>query len=264
MLNNNTRQSIKATIPFLKEHAAALTHHMYARMFKHNPELKAIFNQSNQVSGTQQQALAMAVVAYAEHIDDPSVLLPVLERVANKHASLGIRAEHYPVVGQHLLSSIRELAGEEVANDEMIAAWAAAYGQLADILIGMEQNLYQQATTQPGGWSGWRGFKVMKKEVESDEMTSFCLLPTDGGTVPDYIPGQYISVRVFVPQLGLYQPQQYRLSDALGAGYLKISVKRELGEEVNADRVVSNLLHHQYQVGDLIDVSAPMGSVPMG
>ena len=55
----------------LQQHGVALTRHFYARMFQHNPELREIFNQGHQRSGTQQQALAMAVAAYAEHIDDP-------------------------------------------------------------------------------------------------------------------------------------------------------------------------------------------------
>lgn len=89
----------------LKEHGVALTRHFYARMFARNPELIPVFNQGHQQAGSRQQALAMAVAAYAEHIEDPSVLMPVLTLVANKHASLVIRAEHYPIVGGHLLAA---------------------------------------------------------------------------------------------------------------------------------------------------------------
>jgi nitric oxide dioxygenase len=156
-------------------------------MFQHNPELKQIFNEGNQQSGAQQQALAMAA-AYAEHIDNPSVLAPVLTHIANKHISLGIRPEHYPIVGHHLLASIREVLGT-AATDELIAAWAAAYGQLADALIAEEAQLYAAAAFKQGGWTGWRGFVVAKKEQESSEITSFYLRPADGGNVPDYAPG---------------------------------------------------------------------------
>ena len=88
-------------------HGVALTRHFYARMFEHNPELKHIFNQGHQAGGEQQQALAGAVAAYAEQIDDPSVLAPVVTRIEHKHVSLGVRPEHYPIVGKHLLASIR-------------------------------------------------------------------------------------------------------------------------------------------------------------
>ena len=43
----------------------------------------------------------------------------VLERIAHKHVSLGIRAEHYGIVGRHLLASIGEVLGEAAT----VAAW---------------------------------------------------------------------------------------------------------------------------------------------
>src|SRR3546814_16282721 len=88
MLSQEVRTLFKATAPVLKTHGEALTRHFYARMFRHNPELKQVFNQGHQEGGQQQQALAAAVAAYAEHIDDPSVLAPVVTRIVHKHVSL--------------------------------------------------------------------------------------------------------------------------------------------------------------------------------
>ncbi len=258
MLSESVRNLVKATIPVLRESGVALTSHFYARMFKHNPELKQIFNQGHQQGGHQQTALAMAVLAYAEHIDDPSVLAPVVHLIANKHASLGIRAEHYPIVGHHLLESIKEVLGD-AANDELISAWAEAYGQLADILIGAERQLYAQATQTKGGWSGWRSFRVKSKHVESEEITSFYLYPLDGGETPHYKAGQYISVRVYAPTFGLMQPRQYSLSDAPNGECFRISVKRESAQETKPAGAVSTLLHHDIHVNDIIDVAPPMG-----
>lgn len=260
MLNTTQRELVKGTAALLKEHGVALTRHFYARMFEHNPELKAIFNQGHQREGSQQQALAMAVAAYAQHIDNPGVLMPVLELIANKHVSLGIRAEHYGIVGRHLLASIREVLGA-LATDDLIEAWGAAYGQLADVLIGIEANLYTHAALVPGGWSGWRNFRVDRKQVESDEITSFYLVPADGGEVPAYQPGQYVSVKLLVPELGYSQPRQYSLSAAPGGRSLRISVKRETGDEAAArpQGMVSNLLHGSVREGDVIEVAPPMG-----
>ncbi|MFM2341572.1 MAG: hypothetical protein RLZZ592_1225, partial [Pseudomonadota bacterium] len=155
----------------------------------HNPELREIFNQGHQRSGTQQQALAMAVAAYAEHIDDPTVLMPVLERIAAKHVSLGIRREHYAIVGRHLLASITEVLGEEAATPALMDAWAQAYGQLAALLAGMEQGLYDQAATQPGGWTGWRSLRVQRRQAESEEITSFHLVQAFGARVRALVAG---------------------------------------------------------------------------
>lgn len=59
----------------------------------------------NQANGAQQQSLASAVFAYAANIGAPEALAPVIERIVHKHVSVGIRAEHYPIVGRHLLGA---------------------------------------------------------------------------------------------------------------------------------------------------------------
>ncbi|PRX98298.1 nitric oxide dioxygenase [Pontibacter ummariensis] len=252
------KELIKATVPILREHGVALTTHFYSRMFKHNPELKNVFNMGNQGNGKQQLSLALAVLAYAEHIEDPSVLVSAVTKIGHKHVSLDIRPEHYAIVGQHLLASIKEVLGEG-ATDELIAAWAAAYQQLADLMTGLEKSLYSEAATKEGGWTGWRPFIVKQKVKESEEITSFYLYPSDGGKVADFLPGQYISVRLFLPELNLIQPRQYSLSSAPNGSYYRISVKRESGAGDEPDGMISNRLHDAVQEGDVLEVAPPAG-----
>jgi nitric oxide dioxygenase len=258
MLSPQVRALVKATVPVLQQHGVTLTSHFYQRMFSHNPELKNIFNQAHQASGHQQQALAGAVLGYAQNIDDPSVLAPVLSRITHKHVSLGIRAEHYPIVGHHLLASIREVLGD-AASDELIDAWAAAYGQLADLLIAEENRLYADSTTSKGGWSGLRPFKVREIVEESAEIASFYLVPADGGAVPQHQPGQFVSAKVYLPEQGLNQPRQYSLSCAPNERYLRISVKREDARDTKPAGMVSNRLHAKLAVGDVLELTAPAG-----
>ncbi|MCF7362278.1 NO-inducible flavohemoprotein [Vibrio sp. A1-b2] len=257
-MKESQKSLVLATVPVLRESGVALTTYFYQRMLKHNPELKNVFNQSHQKTGNQPQALAMAVLAYAENINDPSVLLSVVERIAHKHTSLGIRAEQYGIVGKHLLASIKEVLGD-AASDELIDAWAAAYQQLADLFIDVESKLYQASVEKAQGWTGWRPFRVRSKVAESEEITSFYLEPTDGGTLPVFKPGQYISVRVFVKETGLYQPRQYSLSQAPNEETLRISIKKESAAEHKPAGLVSNHMHGEIQQGDVIEVSAPYG-----
>ena len=257
-MDARVRELVKATIPVLREHGVALTTYFYQRMFRHNPELNHLFNRSHSETGKQPTALALSVLAYAENIDDPSVLAPVINLIANKHASIGIRAEHYPIVGKHLLASIREVLGE-AASDELINAWGVAYGALADVFIEAEGKLYTDACTRDGGWSGWRSFRIVDKVRESAEIMSFHLAPSDGGPLPEYRAGQYTCVRVFVPELGVMQPRQYTLSDAPGQGHFRISVKRDAGTVSTPPGRVSTRLHDVHQVGDLIDLAPPFG-----
>lgn len=258
MLSNSQREHIKATIPVLQEHGEALTRYFYNRMLSNHPELKEVFNLGHQRSGAQAHALAGAVLAYAQHIDNPAVLGAAIQMMTQKHVSLNIQPEQYAIVGENLLASISEVLNVPM-DSELIAAWAAAYGQLADILIGIEKNRYDEQAAQSGGWLGWRSFKVAKKVAESSEITSFYLQATDGKPLPSYQPGQYISLRVFVPELGLKQPRQYTLSDTPNPLSFRISVKREDAREQLAAGWVSNTLHHHIQEGDLVELTAPIG-----
>ncbi|WP_426580807.1 NO-inducible flavohemoprotein [Mucilaginibacter sp. R-33] len=258
MITKEQKELIKATVPVLKEHGVLLTTHFYNRMFTHNPELKNVFNMGNQQNSKQQTALAMAVLAYAEHIENPGVLMPVLDGIGQKHTSLDIRPEHYAIVGGHLIASISEVLGD-AATPELLEAWTVAYNQLAAIMTGHEQNLYSKQVAKKGGWTGWRPFVVKQKVKESAEIISFYLYPANGGAVPDFTPGQFLSVRLFLPELNLLQPRQYSISSAPNGEYYRISVKREAGTELLADGMISNRLHNFVNEGDIIEVSAPAG-----
>ncbi len=257
MPSNETIAIVQQTVPALKEHGEALTRHFYERMFRHNPEVRRFFNPAHQESGTQQRALAGAICAYAEHIDNPGALADAVELIAQKHASLGIEPEHYPIVGEHLLASIREVLGE-AATDDVINAWAEAYQELAQIFIDREERIYQQQE-QAFGWRGFRDFVVASREASSDNIVSFYLRPTDGGELPRHVPGQYITVRVPTPNGGSTM-RNYSLSGPPGRAYYRISVKREpaAGPEAPAG-YVSNHLHDRIAEGDHLEIGPPCG-----
>lgn len=257
-MNNEQKQFITATVPILKEHGVLLTKHFYNRMFTHNPELKNMFNMGNQESGKQQTALAMAVLAYAENIANPGILMPVVDRIGHKHVSLDIRPEHYQIVGKHLIASIKEVLGEG-ATPEILDAWTAAYQQLADLMSGHEAGLYHKKAGQLHGWTGWRPFVVREKIVESAEITSFHLYPADGGQIMTHVPGQYISIRTFIPELNINQARQYSISSKPNTDYYRISVKREKGAALDTNGLISNRLHDFVSLGDNIDLTAPAG-----
>ncbi|MBL0319356.1 MAG: hypothetical protein IPP74_08735 [Alphaproteobacteria bacterium] len=100
----------------------------------------------------------------------------------------------------------------EAATDDIINAWAAAYGFLADILIGREKQIYDENAKKPGGWEGFKSFRVSRKEKESSNITSVYLVAADGAPLPAFKPGQYITVRVKNPD-GQTTMRNYSLSD---------------------------------------------------
>ena len=249
---------MKSTAPVLAEHGVAITSHFYKRMLDNHPELRNIFNIAHQSTGAQPAALAHAVWAYAVNIDNLGALETAVSRIGHKHASLGVMPEQYPIVGENLLASIQEVLGDAVSKP-VLDAWKAAYQQLANIFIAFERNLYEKAEQTPGGWTGWRKFKVAHKVHESDEIISFHLEPLDGAELPAFKSGQYISVRVFVPELGVYQPRQYSLSDIPDGKHFRISIKKEAARGVKPAGRISNVLHENLPQGSELDVSMPFG-----
>jgi nitric oxide dioxygenase len=253
MLSTESRPYIDASVPVLREHGLAITKRFYQNLFAAHPQLHNLFNAGNQANGSQQQSLASAVFAYAANIDNQAALAPVISRIVNKHASLGVTAAHYPIVGEHLLRAIKEVLGD-AATPELIAAWAEAYGMLAQALIDEENRMYQAAGIQAGDLFTMR---VVAVNEESEQVRSFTLIPVDSA-LPEFRPGQYVSVAVDLPD-GLRQLRQYSLSDAPNGRHLRISVKREIAGQETPAGMVSNWLHDNLKVGSLLPVSKPFG-----
>ena len=105
---------------------------------------------------------------------------------------------------------------------------------------------------------GFRVFRVAKKVVESEIITSFYFEPTDGAPVWEVKPGQYLTLRV--PSAGDHVLKTYSVSSCPSeTGYHRITVKRESGLNGAPDGVGSCWLHDRVEVGETIDIAAPRG-----
>lgn len=250
MLDSQTIATVKSTIPLLAATGPKLTAYFYDRMFAHNPELKDIFNMSNQRNGDQRQALFDAICAYATNIDNLAALLPAVERIAQKHTSFTIQPEQYNIVGTHLLATLDEMLSP---GQEVLDAWGKAYGVLAGVFIQREADIYQESAEKRGGWSGTREFRIKEKCRQSELITSFLLEPVDGQPVADFKAGQYLTIYVRSQQLEHQEIRQYSLTQAPNGKTYRIAVKRE------DEGLVSNFLHNIAQKGDVVHLAAPHG-----
>jgi len=254
MISAASRPYIDASVPVLREHGLAITSLFYANMLGAHPELTRIFNMGNQARGAQQQSLASAVFAYAANIGAPAALGPVVNRIVHKHVSVGIRAEHYPIVGKHLLAAIAATLGD-AATPALLDAWKEAYTSLATLLIAAEAEMYSTAGIEPGETRPMRVLEVVR---ESANVLSIRIEPADGKPLADFKPGQYVSVAVDFAD-GRRQLRQYSLSDRPGVGSYRISVKREDAVDASPAGEISNWLHANVQVGSILQVSHPFG-----
>jgi nitric oxide dioxygenase len=265
LLSTRSAEVVRATLPVVGGAIGDITTIFYRRLFAAHPELERdLFNRGNQAQGDQQRALAGSIAAYAtllvsETAPDSSDLLA---RVANKHASLGISADQYRIVHEHLFGAIVEVLGDAV-TEEVAAAWDEVYWHMANTLISMERELYADAGVAPG--EVWRQLVVRRRTQESPDTVSFVLASPDGARLPVARPGQYISVAVTLPD-GARQIRQYSLTRAPEQKEWGITVKA-IGEVLtdHASRFppgeVSNFLHHNVFEGDQLTVSPPFGDL---
>ncbi len=250
MLDAQTIATVKSTLPLLAATGPKLTAHFYDRMFSHNPELKEIFNMSNQRNGDQREALFNAIAAYASNIDNLAALLPAVEKIAQKHTSFQIQPEQYNIVGTHLLATLDEMFSP---GQEVLDAWGKAYGVLAGVFINREAQIYSEHAEKEGGWKGTRAFRLLAKVPQSAAITSFEFAPLDDKPVAAYQPGQYLGVWLKPAGFAHQEIRQYSLTRQPNGKSYRIAVKREEGGQV------SNWLHNEAKPGDIIHLAAPAG-----
>jgi nitric oxide dioxygenase len=257
MLSEPARATVRATLPAVGANLGEITERFYAGLFAARPELlRDLFNRGNQAAGTQRQALAGSIAAFATHLLEHPDRRPdaMLARIAHKHASLGVTPEQYALVHEHLFAAIAEVLGEAV-TPEVAAAWDEVYWLMANALVAIEKRLREQSADD----AGWRAWEVVERVTETADVVSFRLRPVDGGPVADFRAGQYVSVRVALPD-GARQIRQYSLSGAPGSSLRQFSVKR-VHDDATPEGEVSGHLHARVREGDVLELSAPYGDL---
>ncbi|GHC91634.1 hemin transporter [Nocardiopsis terrae] len=260
MLSTESAATIRATIPAVAGALDTITARFYDTMLGEHPELlDGLFNRGNQASGEQRRALAGSIAGFAtallEHPDErPDALL---SRIAHKHVSLGITEDQYVIVHKYLFAAIADTLGE-AATPDVVAAWDEVYWLMAGSLIAMEARLYQGSGAT--GRDVWRPWRVADRSAQTPDTVSLTLEPQGDEPAPGFRPGQYVSVRVQLPD-GLHQARQYSLSGWDGSRR-RITVKRLRAGEHPAGEV-STLLHDSAAPGDTLMVSTPAGDVTL-
>lgn len=247
-LTPREKELIKASIPILEQSGEVLTSKFYNHMLSDFPEVRPFFNESHQHDLKQPKILAFALLNYAKNIDDLTPLTAFVNQIVVKHVGLQVKPEHYPIVGQCILDTMKTLLGEEIATEEFLTAWATAYGNLAQILINAEAQKYKE-----NAWDGFRDFKISRIEKEAENVKSVYFRPADGGKIAVPKRGQYVCIRFKLPDSETEKSREYSLSQYPSSDEYRISVRLvENGQ-------ISPFIHNSLQVGSTIRVSPPAG-----
>lgn len=115
-------------------------------------------------------------------------------------------------------------------------------------------------------WSGKRKFRIVKRRFENltKDICSFYLEPHDGGALPSFLPGQFLTFELSVPDHPAPVVRCYSLSDSpLVRDRYRVSIRR-MGPPPKADPHVrpglsSSYFHDTLREGDIVDVRAPAG-----
>ncbi|KOX22543.1 MULTISPECIES: globin domain-containing protein [unclassified Streptomyces] len=257
MLSEQAVPVVRATLPAVGGALDRITERFYGRLFAAHPELlRDLFNRGNQANGDQRKALAGSIAAFAVALLEHPGRRPdaMLSRIAHKHASLGVASNQYKVVHEHLFAAIVEVLGDAV-TPEVARAWDEVYWLMANALVAVEARLHQESGVTEG--QVWRPMEIAERREETADTVSFLLRPSDGSPTAAFRPGQYVSVRVALPD-GARQIRQYSLSSAPGRPQWRITVKRVDGDPAGE---VSSWLHAHAREGDTVEVSAPFGDL---
>ncbi|MCV7192407.1 globin domain-containing protein [Mycolicibacterium brumae] len=248
---------IRATLPLVGAHIDEITRAFYNRMFAAHPELlRNLFNRGNQAQGAQQKALAASVATFATHLVDPDLPHPaeLMTRIAHKHTSLGIVAEQYPIVHEHLFAAIVAVLGADVVTEDVAEAWDRVFWIMADALIGEERALYADAGVAPGDV-----FHRLRVSGRVDDPSGVVLVTVAAPGIRA-LPGQYVSVGVTLPD-GARQLRQYSLV-GIDGDELTFAVKPVRADGGCPAGEVSTWIRANVRVGDLLEVTTPFGDLP--
>lgn len=117
-----------AQVAPIAEQAAAL---FYSNLFSADPGLKPLFK--GDMQGQGQKLMQMIGVAVGK-LDELEVLVPVLQRLGERHADYGVMDSHYATVGGALLLTLSQGLADAF-TEEVEEAWSTAYGLMAGTMI---------------------------------------------------------------------------------------------------------------------------------
>jgi hemoglobin-like flavoprotein len=104
----------------------------YDNLFEAAPAVQPLFAHVDMEG--QRQALLNMLVVLRESLRDLDDIVPDLEDLGARHVNYGAQAEYYPVVGEVLIGTMAEIAGD-AWKPEYNAAWQEAYGVVQNVML---------------------------------------------------------------------------------------------------------------------------------
>jgi NAD(P)H-flavin reductase/hemoglobin-like flavoprotein len=209
----------------------------YSSLFLGHPQTRQMFPVS--MAG-QRGKLVEALGHVVSHVDDLDTLVVFLGQLGRDHRKFAVVAEHYPAVGEALLATLENFAGD-AWTPQLAADWAAAYGLVAKVMCDAAD---ESARTTPAWWDA----EVVGHERRTLGIVVLTVRPH---TRLDFVPGQSVAMETAL------RPRMWRYFSPANApradGTLEFHVRVVDGGSV------STALAQGVQAGDLLRLGAPVG-----
>jgi NAD(P)H-flavin reductase/hemoglobin-like flavoprotein len=229
---------LKESWTLVEEQQDKLASYFYARIFLSNPQVRDLFPVQMDV---QRARLLGAIVSAVQSVDDPERFDEYLRSLGRDHRKFHVTPEQYDLIGAALMEALRTFAGGEW-SPEYDQAWRDGYAVIARKMIaGAEDD-----AENPPYWHA----EVLFHERRSRDIAVITARPLQP---VEFRAGQYFSVEC------KFQPRLWRVYSAANAPRKDGSIDFHV-RAVGAGWVSSALVR-RLQVGDMIRLAAPMGSM---
>jgi hemoglobin-like flavoprotein len=128
-------QRLRSSYELIRAHDMRLAETFYAKLFAVAPHLRSMFKSD---LTTQAKKLTASLDAIVAGLADPSANAEMLAALGRRHAAYGAKPEHYAVVIDLLVESMRELLSD-TPDAKTLEEWRVALRLIADQMLAASE-----------------------------------------------------------------------------------------------------------------------------
>jgi methyl-accepting chemotaxis protein len=125
-------ESLETTFDLVAPRGDELTDIFYARLFEAAPSVRPLFDATD--LRRQKAMLLGTLVLLRNSLRNLDAMVPKLRALGARHVAYGVEPAHYVVVGEVLIASMAQIAGDAWRPEHELA-WAAALAVVADVML---------------------------------------------------------------------------------------------------------------------------------